>query len=290
MVDQEHLEALDAMLWMLGSHRAASAVHANQSTVIRRARHVLSLFGGDVERTSSGWRIRNTSTLLRMERQVHQLFRFRGSKPLRLHVPFWTARGLQQREIPHWIFNPPCESHSCANPLELLTERIIDACLLSPPQVELISPAQAAQLVMLPLYHGAINLVLWPWQDAASVTPASRAAFSSNNTSSRFKLHLFPFLSEPCRTRSQLAFQMLDDRHLETLAVRVGGDSALYEAAFLTHEMHQILSLSPHVVDDSLPCSYSETLVFLAEHAGEPSMHQVMEILLNHLGGVVSGA
>jgi hypothetical protein len=286
MVDQEHLEALDAMLWMASSHRAAAIVHANQSTVIRRACHVLSIFGGDVERGSSGWRIRNTSSLLRMERQVHQLFRFRGSKPLRLHAQFWTSRGLQQREIPHWIFNPSCEFHSCANPLELLTERIIDACLLSPPQAELISPAQANQPMMLPLYHGAINLVVWPWQDAASVAPASRPAVSSNNKSSRFQLHLFPFFSDPCRTKSQLAFQMLDDRHLQNMAVRVDGDSGLYEAAFLTHEMHRSLRLPPHVLDDSLPCPYTETLVFLAEHAGEPSMHQLVDTLRHHFSGL----
>lgn len=285
MVDQEHLEALDAMLWMASSHRAATIVHANQSTVIRRACHVLSIFGGDVERRSSGWRIRNTSSLLRMERQVHQLFRFRGTKPLRLHAPFWTSQGLRQREIPHWIFNPPYETHSCANPLELLTERIIDACLLTSPQVELISPAQAAELVILPLYHCAINLVVWPWQDAASVAPASRPASSSNSKSSRFRLHLFPFLPESCRITSQFVFQTLDDRPLENLAVRACGDTGMYEAAFLTREMHRTLR-HPHVVDDSLPCPYTEALVFLAEHVGEPSIHQLVDTLRHHFSGL----
>jgi hypothetical protein len=289
MIDQEQLEALDAMLWMAGSYRAASVVHANQSTVIRRAHHVLSIFGGDVERRTSGWRIRRTSHLLRMERQIHQLFRFRGSRPLRLHAPFWTSPGLRQREIPRWIFNPPSESHSCENPLELLSERIIDACLLTSPQVEQISPAQAAELVMLPLHHCAINLVVWPWEDAATISAESRHSRFSDIRSSRFQLHLFPFLPESCRTKSRLVFRMIDDQPLEDLAARAGDDSDLYRAAFLTPEMHRPLR-RPHVVDDSLPCPYTETLVFLAEHASEPAIHQLADVLLHHFAGLPGGA
>lgn len=223
-----------------------------------------------------------------MERQIHQHFRFRGSKPLRLHAPFWTSPGLQRREIPGWIFNPPSESYSCENPLELLTERIIDACLLTSPQVDQITATEATELAMVPLHHCAINLVLWPWQNAAKVPPLSKPTHLSDARSSRFQLHLFPFLPETCRTISQAVFEMIGDQPLESLAAKAGNESELYRAAFLTPEMHRPLR-RPHVVDDSLPCPYTETLVFLAEHAGEPSIHQLTDILLDHFARLPNG-
>lgn len=285
MVDEDHLEALDFMLWMSGSHRAATLAYANQSTVIRRANSVLSIFGGTIDRQPHGWKTRGASELLRMERWIHQQFRLRGHKPLRLHAPFWSSSGLRNKEIPHWVFNPPSETHVCENPLELLKERIIDGCLLTSPQVEQISPDLAAKLVTIPLYHRSIDLVVWPWRAASESSQESRNSFASRCRSSRFQLYLFPFLPQSCRVISQAVFETISDQPLECLATKAWEETELYRAAFLTAEMHRPLR-RPHVVDDSLPCAYTETLVILAEHASEPCMHQLADSLLDHFSGI----
>jgi hypothetical protein len=272
---------------MSGSHRAATLAYANQSTVIRRANSVLSIFGGDIDRSSDGWRVSGVSEPLRMERWIHQHFRLRGRKPMRLHAPFWSSASLRDREIPNWIFNPPSETNLCENPLELLKERIIDGCLLSPPQVEQLSPVQAGDLVMVPLYDCSIDLVMWPWLAASEGSQESARSLSLRCRSSRFQLYLFPFLPQPCRAKSQAFFETISDQPLESLATKAGNETEFYRAAFLTSEMHRHLR-RPHVVDDSMPCPYTETLVFLAEHASEPSMHQLVDSLLDHFSAIPS--
>ena len=115
MVEEENLEALDFMLWMAGSDRASALTFTNQSTVIRRARHVLSVFGTDIVRNPLGWYLRGSEELLKMERAVHQQFRFRGRKCLRLHVPYWSHKVVQRKLPQGWICNPAHPSHTRAD-------------------------------------------------------------------------------------------------------------------------------------------------------------------------------
>ncbi|MGB5135399.1 MAG: hypothetical protein WBN89_09535 [Prochlorococcaceae cyanobacterium] len=283
MVDQEHLEALDFMLWMSGSHRAALIAYANQSTVIRRANTVLSIFGGEIQRSAAGWRVRGANELLHMERSIHQRFRFRGNRPLRLHAPAWSSSALCRLSTGSWLVNPSLESQACENPLELLTERIIDACLVTPTQIAGIRPDRSAGLVMVPIYRSAIDFVVWPWQASTSEAVESSPQQAFRSSSGRFRLHLFPFLPRSCRISSQDWFQQLVDLDAEVLS-RIGApEDRTYRAAFLTPEMQRALRL-PFAVDRSFERPYTETLVFLAEHAGEPSIHQLVEALLAHFG------
>jgi hypothetical protein len=283
VVEQEHLEALDFMLWMSGSHRAASITYTNQSTVIRRAHAVLSIFGGEIQRSSGGWCVRGANDLLRMERCVHQRFRLRGSRPLRLHAPGWSSPAEWRQSPGPWLVNPSLECHACENPLELLRERIIDACLVTPTQIGQISPERAAELVMVPIYHSVIDFLVWPWQgpvpDAGQPTP--QRVFPSISAS--LSLHLFPILPRSCRSSSQTWFEQLADLDPELLCRTGGSERATYRAAFLTPEMRRALRLRPPFAVDSYSARpYTETLVFLAEYANEPPMHQLLDALLTH--------
>lgn len=283
MVDREYLEALDVMLWMSGSHRAAAITFTNQSTVIRRAHTVLSIFDGEIQRSTTGWRVGGANELLRMERCIHQRFRIRGRRPLRLHAPGWSSSYQWRLSTCPWLVNPSLESHACENPLELLTERIIDGCLLTPTQIAQISPDRAADLVMIPIYRSAIDFVVWPRQPSVAEAVESMPQRVFRSSSARFSLHLFPILPRSCRINSQIWFQQLTDLDPEMLSHSGGPEAGTYLAAFLTPEMQRALRL-PFAVDRSFVRPYTETLVFLAEHAVEPSMHQLVDALLAHFG------
>jgi hypothetical protein len=281
MVDEEHLEALDFMLWMSGSHRAASITYTNQSTVIRRAHAVLGIFGGDMQRSMGGWRVKGADELLRMERRIHQRFRFRGRRPLRLHTPFWSSPAPWHLASAPWIFNPAHETYVCENPVELLTERIIDACLLTPTQVAQITPDQAAELVMLPVYRSGIDFVILPCCDTPEPSPGFKHKEDLDAASSAIQLHLFPFLPQSCRTTSVSWFQEMRDLDPEILMANGVTKGPRCRAAFLTPEMQRSLR-RPVIVERSSMFPYTETLACLAEHADEPSINQLINVLLDH--------
>lgn len=281
MVDEEHLEALDFMLWMASSHRAASITHTHQSTVIRRVNAVLSIFNIQIDRSPQGWRTRGTSELLKMERCIHQLFRFRGRRPLRLHAPHWSAAVQRSLPIGSWIINPAKNTNYCENPDELLRERIIDACLLTPTQVQQINADQATDLVFLPIYRSAIEGVVWTSRAPSAEPRACTSRHPARSGSPRIELHLFPFLPLCCRSKSLEWFQQLPEQDLEHLASVAAESRDTVQTAFLTPEMQRPLCL-PFFVAPSSRRPYTEMLVFLAEHGGQPGLQQLHELLVDH--------
>ena len=135
MVSLDQLAALDLLLWLTGSERAAKLEDTNQSTIVRRSQAAEACFEVAIQRDPSGWRLEGDSQLLQLERQLHQLARLLGHRPLRLHAPFWT-RKTQLRQLPQgWCCNPATATSVCENPVELLRARVIDAALLTPTQL-----------------------------------------------------------------------------------------------------------------------------------------------------------
>ncbi len=277
MVDEEHLECLDFMLWLSGSHRASRLTHTNQSTVIRRANTVLSIFGTEIRRSRRiGWCDRGATDLLRMERAVHQRFRFRGRRRLRLHTPYWSQRVVQPKLPRGWITNPPDPAQPCENPLELLRQHVIDACLVTPTQIG----APGDDLLCIDLVHSVIDLTIFA-PPAAQFRDLERTCLASLLESApSFQLELFDFLPRSCREISQRWFQT----HIAPAGVSDPADHDPasphnpVKVAFLTPEMRTTLN-APFLVDSSRPRSYRETLVVLREHGGEPRFLELLDAL-----------
>jgi len=206
MVTQEQLAALDLSIWLKTTERAAQLASSNQSTICRRMQTVLRQFGLRLERGQSGRCPAGDLELLDRERQVHQQARFCGHQPLRLHVPYWTRR-LALRVLPEgWCANPPLPDLVCDDPVTLLRDHILDACLVTPTQL----PARQNDLVLLEIYRRPIQLVLFP---SAEDNPADvRDRFRRQRENGRLNLRLMPFLPESCRQRSRDWFEALAGR------------------------------------------------------------------------------
>lgn len=277
MVDEEHLESLDFMLWMSGSHRAAQLTHTNQSTVIRRANAVLSIFGTEIRRSRRiGWCDRGPTDLLRMERAIHQRFRFRGRRPLRLHSPYWSQRVVQPKLPRGWIINPADPAQPCENPLQLLRQHVIDACLVTPTQIE----ASGDDLLCIDMVHSVIDLTIFDPASAESPAPQRTCLASLLEAAPSFQLELFDFLPRTCREISQRWFHT-HFANAEASDVADPDSASLRKqvrVAFLTPEMRATLN-SPFLVDSSRPRSYRETLVVLRENGREPRFLELLDAL-----------
>ncbi|MEB3361514.1 MAG: hypothetical protein VKI42_05250 [Synechococcaceae cyanobacterium] len=148
MVTPEDLAALDLLLWLRTGQEAGSRLGVNQSTVVRRATTAAEVCRVKPKRVASEWILTGDTTLLAMERQVHQYYRLLAGAPLRLECTTWDVQALALPLPPGWI-GGVFDHLSMARPMQLLRERVIDAWINChhPDLTDLDDP----ELVVLPL-------------------------------------------------------------------------------------------------------------------------------------------
>ena len=91
--------------------------------------------------------------LLRLERQVHQVARFMGRRPMRLHLI--TGKGHLAKGLPHgWCCNPPSRLEPWVDGAALLDSYVLDACIMQRPQVASLDSQRfcVIELLSSPLY------------------------------------------------------------------------------------------------------------------------------------------
>jgi hypothetical protein len=275
VVSLEQLSALDLMLWLTGSQRAAQLERTNQSTIVRRAQAVKDLFEVAIRRDPSGWSLSGDTQLLLLERLLHQRARLLGRRPLRLQTPYWTQRGRLRRLPQGWITNPPTASSACENPLELLRARVIDAALLTPSQLTQAS----VDLMTEEIYGSQIELTVFPETELSD----PQGVYQTLRDRGELVLRLPPFLPNSCLQRCRVWFnQLLPGPALSAVAVgpiRAGRVTPELSVAFLTPEMRRVQDL-PFLVDPTHePRHYAESLVVLAELAEEAAMVRLRDHL-----------
>lgn len=270
MVNLDHLAALDLLLWLGTTERAATLACTSQSTISRRSRIALQAFDLRLGRNSDGLWPQGDTSLLALERQVHQRARFQGRQLLRLQVPQWSRDGVLRHLPQGWCTNPALPGLVCDDPVALLRARVIDACLLTPTQV----PAAADDLLLLDVLRRPIELAVL---DAAAGEP-------SRSPAGGLHLDLLPFLPRSCRVRSQEWFAALSVSVSEAVWSRAPESSSQardgMRVAFLTPEMRALEDRPWTVVDAMPPYPYVERLAVLADNAGVPALQQLQERLL----------
>ena len=179
--------------------------------------------------------------------------------------------------------NPQRADLNCTDPVTLLREHVLDACLATPTQI----PDDRDDLFILQLHNRPIELTLLNRNNQSECDLADRFQWSLER--GNLQLKLMPFLPASCRERSQKWFQYLlttsqPERH-NTTALRPSlhsGESLLL--AFLTPEMRMAQALPWQVEPNFDPYAYTEHLVVLAEHANEPAVLTLIESLEHQIG------
>lgn len=208
--------------------------------------------------------------LLRLERQLHQRSRFLGRQPLRLQAPHWSADALFQDLPPCWIGNPFSTEGSTHHCLELLEQRVVDACLATLPE----RPASDdTRFACFDLFRSPIHLVTNPAAPASRITQPSRAEIGSC-----CDIATSPFNPRPQKLfiRSFYAHHFQPSQpprepgHPET-------DPVYFANSLMLTALGDTMNVSTLEVD--VPAHYVESLVVLPENREDPAVAHLVEVL-----------
>ena len=182
MVTIEQLEALDLLLWYRSGTSASKRGLCNQSSISRRVHATLQAFDLKLGR-SHEFRLHGDQCLLRAERYVHQLARFRGAckRPLRLEATHYICHHLRQPAVRGWMLGP-CHHRGYGTLISMLQERVIDAWISS-------------DLMDLPESPEFTVIRLWDWPGDLIVNqghPLARETGVSQSDLDRFPSLILP--------------------------------------------------------------------------------------------------
>jgi hypothetical protein len=132
VVDLDALTALDALQWLRTGDEVSRRFAISAASVSRQSRKCLDLFGLDLQRVDGEWNTLGDSSILLLERRVHQTARWMGRLLLRLEATYWSGPLLCSPVPEGWILGL---SNIVGVPrsFQLVRERIVDVCLAALP-------------------------------------------------------------------------------------------------------------------------------------------------------------
>jgi len=188
VVSLEQLEALDLVQWLRSGAAAARSSHCDESSITRRTRASLKALGLQLSRGSEFGLVGDT-TLLELQRLVHQQARFLGHCPLRLDATHFIRQQLCAPPVPGWVLGP-CDHRGNGVMLGLLQGRVIDALITS-------------DLKGLPSSPELTVISLWDWPGELVVSSCHPLA--DERGLSRGDIDKFPMLTLPDDLYPELA-------------------------------------------------------------------------------------
>ncbi len=91
VVSPQALACLDLLVWLRTGQEVAERLSIHQSSVSRRVNDVAQTFGLELSKADGEWLLQGDPTLLNLERQVHQRYRWEHGLPLRLEAQFYSG-------------------------------------------------------------------------------------------------------------------------------------------------------------------------------------------------------
>jgi len=275
MLSQEELESLDFLQWLGTGALAARQLCCNQATVSRHAVHGQKTLGISLQRQPGGtYGVTGNDRLLRLERQVHQVARFLGRRPLRLHLI--TGKGhLSMGLPPGWCSNLPCPLEYQVDGAALLDGYVLDACIMQRPQV---ASLDSQRFCVVELLNSPLFLVT----NGAHALSQDKGITAADLASQAQLIHLNIL---PVATRlatEQLHASLLGNPKLVTVQSEKAAhcaDCATRAPVFYV----SALGLGQHDrlrIDFGVNYSTSDYLVFLSENREAPGIQVLFDQLV----------
>jgi hypothetical protein len=178
LVELHVLQAFDALIWL----RSAAAVECrygiSEATISRYRKRCLALFHLALERRQGEWELLGDTSILLLERAVHQEARWRGAAPLRLEATYWSAPLLQSPPLRDWLLGVS-NIVGVRRTFQLVQDRIVDALITGLP--DLPTDRQPA-LCAIPIVRMPVAYLVAPGHPLlrrGSLTVADIAEFPS---------------------------------------------------------------------------------------------------------------
>jgi hypothetical protein len=156
LIDLHVLEAFDALLWLRTAEEVERRYGTTPATISRYRKRCLALFELALERRQGEWELIGDSSILLRERQVHQLARWRGYRPLRLEATYWSAPLLSTPALAGWVLGVS-NIVGVRRTFQLVEERVVDALITGLPDL----PTQrhpdliAIPIIRMPVFYVA---------------------------------------------------------------------------------------------------------------------------------------
>ncbi len=176
MIDQDALAALDGLQWLRTGEEVEQRFGFSASTVSRQTHRCLQRFGLRLERQQGEWCLIGDTTLLEMERRVHQSARWLGHRPLRLEATYWSGPLLCTPLPPRWSLGLSSIVGVPRN-FQLVRERIVDVFLTGLPDLPAPDDADLTALVLSSMPVFFVAAANHPLTRQASVSVADIARF-----------------------------------------------------------------------------------------------------------------
>jgi DNA-binding transcriptional LysR family regulator len=278
MISLQELESFDWLQWLGTGELAARQLCCNQATVSRHAQHVQKILGVRLERHSDGsYGPTGNNRLLRLERQVHQLARTLGRRPMRLHL--MTGKGYLTRGLPQgWCCNPPSRLEAQVDGAALLADYVLDACIMQRPQVAGLDPQSfcAIELFSSPLY-----LVL----NGSHTLSHDKGITAADLASSTQLIHLNGLPLATRQATEQLHARLLGEQMLVAAQSEKAEDLSNPPIQAKIYYVHALgLGQQDHVpIDFDVNYTTRDYVVFLRENMETPGIQLLLDELRSSL-------
>ena len=134
VVSIDSLACLDYLIWLRSGSAAAGRLGLTQPTVSRNVSRVSEVFGIELVKPNGEWELVGDTTLLNLERSVHQRYRWFHGLPLRIEAQYYSGPLFCDSLLSGWHVGnfDFLEVHT---PLKHLREGVIDAWIGCYPDV-----------------------------------------------------------------------------------------------------------------------------------------------------------
>ena len=146
VVSLDLLHSLDGLLWLQSGAKVGALFQQHQTTVSRNQKKCAQVFGITLSKSKNKWEVQGDSTLLQLEREVHQVARLQGKSRLRIEVNGWLDSPHFNPAPSGWIVGSS-NNLSVPHGIQFLKQSIIDVLLCS--LIDL--PAESQDLSIIPL-------------------------------------------------------------------------------------------------------------------------------------------
>jgi DNA-binding transcriptional LysR family regulator len=134
IVSVEVLRCFDCLVWLRTGENAARKLGVDQATISRNAKKVASGLGITIDKVDGEWQIVGDRTLLDLERQSHQLFRWQRNGQLRIEAQYYSGPLFLNPQPPGWLPGN-FDFLEVNTPMEHLRRGVIDAWIGCHPDV-----------------------------------------------------------------------------------------------------------------------------------------------------------
>ncbi len=134
VVSPHALSCFDLLIWLRTGQEAAARLATSQSSVSRKVSDVARAFGVQPRKSDGEWLLEGDPTLLNLERQVHQRFRWERGLPLRIEAQYYSGPLFCQGLSADWI-RGNFDFLEVGTPLRHLRDGVIDAWIATYPDL-----------------------------------------------------------------------------------------------------------------------------------------------------------